>query len=306
MFLDMQGRTALLAGGDEQIAQKSRLLKRTEADLVIMSETLIPELQRLVDQGAAKHIAADFDAEAISAARYVFIATEDDELDLEIADHARAAGAVVNMVDKPDQCDMITPALVDRDPVVVAIGTEGAAPVLAKAIKTSLEQSLSPRLGGFIKMIRLQRGPVADQVDGRTRLSFWNWAVKGAPWRKWLAGDEAGAEAMVRAAAEAGGPPVNETGGLTFIETPTTPDLLPLRAVERLQNAAVVFHSETLDEGVLELARRDAERIALTGCPRNDPALVEKALAQGAVVVVATRACAWPEKGGEVIRAAPD
>lgn len=305
MFLDMQGRIVLLAGGDEQIAQKSRLLKRTEADLVIMSETLIPELQRLVDQGQARHVAADFDAEVISSSRYVFIATEDDELDLEIADHARAAGAIVNMVDKPDQCDMITPALVDRDPVVVAIGTEGAAPVLAKAIKTSLEQSLSPRLGGFVEMIRLQRGLVAEHVDGRTRLPFWNWAIKGAPWRKWLAGDEAGAEAMVRAAAEAGGPPKEEVGGLTFIETPAAPDLLSLRAVERLQNAAVVFHSETLDDGVLELARRDAERVALTGCPRNDPAEVEKALAKGAVVVVATADCAWPAMDARAIRAAP-
>ena len=305
MFLDMQGRTALLAGGDEQIAQKSRLLKRTEADLVIMSENLIPELQRLVDQGQARHVAANFDAETIAASRYVFIATEDDELDLKIADHARVAGAVVNMVDRPDQCDMITPALVDRDPVVVAIGTEGAAPVLAKAIKTSLEQSLSPRLGGFIDMIRLQRGAVADQVDDRVRRPFWNWAVKGAPWRKWLAGDEAGAEAMVRAAALAGGPPTDEPGGLTFIETPAAPDLLALRAVERLQNAAVVFHGETLDEGVLELARRDAERIALSGCPRRRPAEVEKALMQGAVVVIATADCAWPAMDAEVIRAAP-
>lgn len=305
MFLDMRGRTVLLAGGDEQIAQKSRLLKRTEADLVIMSETLVPELQALVDDGRARHVASDFDAAAIATARYVFIATEDDDLDLEIADHARAAGAVVNMVDKPDQCDMITPALVDRDPVVVAVGTEGAAPVLAKAIKTSLEQSLSPRLGGFVEMIRLQRGPVAEQVDGRARLAFWNWAIKGTPWRRWLIGDEAGAEAMVRAAAEVGGPPEGEAGGLTFIEAPSAPDLLPLRAVQRLQDAAVIFHAANLDEGVLELARRDAERVSLTGCPRHDPAEVESALGKGAVVVLATAECAWPDRESETIRAAP-
>ena len=81
MFLDMKGRTVLLAGGDEQIAQKSRLLKRTDADLVIMSETLIPELQRLVDDGRARHLPQDFDPAAIASARYVFVATEDDDLD---------------------------------------------------------------------------------------------------------------------------------------------------------------------------------------------------------------------------------
>ena len=127
MFLDMAERTALLAGGGEQIAQKARLLKRTEARLVIMSEDLIPELAALVEAGRATHIATDLDAAAIADAAYAFIATEDEELDLEIADHARAAGALVNMVDRPAECDMITPALVDRDPVVVAIGTEGAA-----------------------------------------------------------------------------------------------------------------------------------------------------------------------------------
>ena len=306
MFLDMQGRIALLAGGDEQIVQKSRLLKRTDADLVIMSEMLVPELQRLVDQGHARHVAKDFDPATVATARYVFIATEDDELDLQIADHARASGAVVNMVDKPDQCDMITPAIVDRDPVVVAIGTEGAAPVLAKAIKTSLEQSLSPRLGGFIEMIRLQRGPVADQVDGPRRLSFWNWAVKGAPWRKWLAGDEAGAETMVRNAAREGGPPEGGFGSLTFIETPEAPDLLPLRAIQRLQDAAVIFHDETLDEGVLELARRDAERVAVTRCPRGDLVEFEKALSKGSVVVIGTAKCSLPGSDCETILATPD
>ncbi|MGB1211990.1 MAG: precorrin-2 dehydrogenase/sirohydrochlorin ferrochelatase family protein [Pikeienuella sp.] len=293
MFLDMAERTALLAGGGEQVAQKARLLKRTEARLVIMSEDLIPELATLVDAGRAQHVAADMDEGVIAGAAYVFIATEDEELDLEIADHARAAGALVNMVDRPAECDMITPALVDRDPVVVAIGTEGAAPVLAKAIKTSLEQSLSPELGPFIDMIRRQRDPVADQVDARARLSFWNWAVKGAPWRLWLAGDHSGAEAMIATAAEAGAPPAGVMAGIAMIELPDAPDLTPLRAVQRLQDAVTIFHPADVDEGVLELARRDAMRHVLTECPRlsGDVAAIEKAASEGPVVVLTRPGC---------------
>ncbi|MEM7270090.1 MAG: NAD(P)-dependent oxidoreductase [Pseudomonadota bacterium] len=286
MFLDMAGRTVLLAGGDEQIAQKARLLKRTDARLVIMSETLVPELAALVEAGGAKHVAEDIDAASVEEAAYVFIATEDDALDLEIADLARAGGAVVNVVDKPENCDMITPALVDRDPVVVAIGTEGAAPVLAKAIKTMLEQSLSPRLGGFIDMIRRQRGPVAETVADRDRLSFWNWAVKGAPWRRWLAGDQRGAETMVREAADAGEPPEGSLAGMVLIETPSSPDLLPLRAVQRLQDAAVILHGPQVGDGVLELARRDAERIALPANPSEALAQLEAACSKGLAVAL--------------------
>ena len=308
MFLNMAGRTALLAGGGEQIAQKARLLKRTDARLFIMSEDLIPELAALVDAGRADHIAADLDEAAIADAAYVFIATEDDDLDLEIADHARAAGALVNMVDRPAECDMITPALVDRDPVVVAIGTEGAAPVLAKAIKTSLEQSLSPELGPFIDMIRRQRDPVADQVDARTRLSFWNWAVKGAPWDRWLAGDHAGAEAMIAKAAEAGAPPVGLVAGIALVEIADAPDLTPLRAVQRLQEATTIFHPADVEEGVLELARRDAVRLVLSGCPRltGDLTPVLNAAADGPVVVMTRQGCGRIKglERAEVIRAA--
>lgn len=292
MFLDMAGRTVLLAGGGEQIAQKARLLKRTEARLALMAEELIPELRDLVEAGRAAHVAADLAPEAIDGADYVFIATEDDDLDAEIADHARGAGAVVNMIDKPDQCDMITPALVDRDPVVVAIGTEGAAPVLAKAIKTSLEQMLPGSLGPFIAMIGRQRDLVAASVEGERRLAFWNWAVKGAPWRRWLAGDEAGAEAMIAEAASDGGAPQGAAGGFSMIEIPAAPDLAPLRAVQRLQEAAVILHPKGIDEGLFDLARRDALRKPLTGCPRHD-AEARDALraAEGPVVALVTPEC---------------
>lgn len=308
MFLDMANRTALLAGGGEQVAQKARLLKRTDVRLTIMSEDLIPELSALVDAGRAGHVAADLDEVAIADAAYVFIATEDEDLDLEIADHARASGGLVNMVDRPAECDMITPALVDRDPVVVAIGTEGAAPVLAKAIKTSLEQSLSPELGPFIDMIRRQRDPVADQVDARARLSFWNWAVKGAPWTMWRAGDHAGAEAMIAGAAEAGAPPTGVMAGVALVEIPAAPDLMPLRAVQRLQEATTIFHPADIDDGVLELARRDAARLVLTGCPRlgGDLTPIHAAAAEGPVVVLTRQGCDRIDglTEAEVIRAA--
>lgn len=263
MFLDFGGRTVLIAGGGEQAAQKARLLTRTEAELLLMAPALEPELQALVSGGGAAHVAAAFDAEAVATADYLFIATGDDALDGRIAIAARAAGALVNMVDRPEACDMITPAIVDRDPVVIAIGTEGAAPVLARKVKTMLEERLSPRLGSFVAMLQAMRPDLARVEDSAARLRLWDWAATGEPWRRWLAGDEAGARALIGYAADMGRAIEEARPALTVVEIPVAPDLLPLRAVERMQDAATIFHPEGLDPDILDLARRDAARVIL-------------------------------------------
>ncbi|MEM7525145.1 MAG: NAD(P)-dependent oxidoreductase [Pseudomonadota bacterium] len=293
MFLDMAGRAVLFAGGGEQVAQKTRLLRRSEARLIIMANDLIPELADLVADGAAENVAASFDAPALAAADYVFIATGDDALNDKVAEAARAGGALVNMVDKPDRCDMITPALVDRDPVVVAIGTEGAAPVVAKAVKTGLEATLSPRLGPFVEMLRARRPLIAVDVAEADRLAFWTWAAEGAPWRLWRDGEEAAAAEAVEAAAKSGRAPDAAQGGVTMIACPEEADLTPLRAVRLMQQAETVFHAEDADEALLDLARRDAARAPLAGCPRHGAGLdaIRAAASDGTVVVLTTPAC---------------
>ena len=164
MFLETRGRRILLAGGGEETARKARLLARTEARLTVMAAALEDELAALVAAGGAGHTAADFDAAAIAEADYVFIGVEDDALSARIAAAARSGGALVNVIDRPEDCDMITPALVDRDPVVVAIGTEGAAPVLGRRIRTALEAMLSNRLGGYVARLAALRPEIARSL----------------------------------------------------------------------------------------------------------------------------------------------
>ncbi|MEX2520858.1 MAG: bifunctional precorrin-2 dehydrogenase/sirohydrochlorin ferrochelatase [Paracoccaceae bacterium] len=292
MFLDMAGRAVLIAGGGEQAAQKARLLIRTEARLSLMAPALIPELGALVGASKARHVAAALDQAAIREARYVFICTGDDALDLEVEAAARAAGALVNVVDRPERCDMITPALVDRDPVVVAIGTEGAAPVLARTIKSRVEAMLPPELGAFVEMARGHQAGARD-LPAAARLDFWRWALTDAPWRCWLAGDEEGAARLIAEAILAGGAPESGAPTLTMVEAPAAPDLTALRAVERMQGAATILHAEGADTRLLDLARRDARRIPLSACPRHGAALeaLREAAADGPVVALATPAC---------------
>jgi uroporphyrin-III C-methyltransferase/precorrin-2 dehydrogenase/sirohydrochlorin ferrochelatase len=146
---------------------------------------------------------------------------------------------------------------------VVAIGTEGAAPVLGRQVRTRLEEVLEPRLGAFTALAGRLRAAVAQRVPRERRRAFWDWAF-GAPRRRFTGGDEAGAEAELRAAIEAGGPPGPGAGRVALIDPGTgEADLLTLRAVARLQSADLVRHGPEVPAAILELARRDAEREAV-------------------------------------------
>ena len=163
MFIRTSNRRVVIVGGGEQAAQKARLLLKTDATLVLVAATLDDELQTLVGAGRAQHVptlsAAVFDDAAMA-----FVATGCPGFDAAVHALARAARCPVNVVDRPDLCDITTPAIVDRDPIVVAIGTEGTAPVLARDIKTRLEQMLPQSLGGLAALAGRLRPAVARHV----------------------------------------------------------------------------------------------------------------------------------------------
>ncbi|MEO1688011.1 MAG: SAM-dependent methyltransferase, partial [Pseudomonadota bacterium] len=198
----------------------------------------------------------------------VFCASGCVGVDAWIAARVQARGGVANVVDKPRLCSAITPSLVDRDPLVVAIGTEGVAPVLGQRVKTAVETALEPGLGAFLQGLRALRPRMMERALAPSRRAFWNWIMDG-PRARAAGGDLDGALAEVAAALEAGGvpqvggaPQVGRAGRLTLIGLPEAADLLPLRAVRRLQEADLVLHPPGRGAEVLELARRDAEREA--------------------------------------------
>ncbi|MCO6381139.1 siroheme synthase CysG [Oceanicola sp. 502str15] len=263
MFLRMAGRRVVIAGGGEQAAQKARLVLKTEARLVLLAEALDDELSALVVAGRAEQDEGTPTPESFAGAALVFIATGCTERDAALAAMARAAGAVVNVVDQPELCDAFTPSIVDRDPLVVAIGTEGAAPVLARQVKTRMEEMLEPCLGEFVAMAGRMREAVARQVPARARRAFWRWAFSDAPRRLHATGAEREAAKVLKQAIAEGGAPGERGEGLISLvgAGPGARDLLTLRAVQRLQEADVIFYDRLVDPDVLELARRDAERV---------------------------------------------
>ncbi|GAB4267457.1 MAG: siroheme synthase CysG [Pararhodobacter sp.] len=269
MFLQMAGREVVIAGGGEQAAQKARLILKTEARLRFLADTLDPERAGLVAAGHAVHDHADPTVESFAGAALVFIATGDHDHDAALHGLARKAGCVVNVVDRPDLCDAVTPSLVDRDPVVVAIGTEGNAPVLARQIKTQIELMLEPNLGALAELAGRLRPTVNKTVARRHKRPFWEWMFSGVVRSTHARGAEREAARLVKEALDAGHAPEDSgTGHIALVGAgPGARDLLTLRAVQRLQQADVIFYDRLVDPEVLELARRDARRIHVGKTP---------------------------------------
>lgn len=277
MFIRTTGRRVVILGGGEQAAQKARLILKTDAEIVIAAPTLDPELQGLVSTGRATWHQGAIAPAFFDRAVMGFIATGCPGLDASLHTLAQVAGCAVNVVDQPALCDMTTPSIVDRDPVVVAIGTEGTAPVLARQIKTKVDEILPPTLGGLAAVAGRLRGAVAQRVGRDQRRPFWRWVFAEAPRQAWVRGAERDAIGRIKTAIDAGGAIEDpHDGSIALIGAgPGARDLLTLRAVARLQEADVIFYDRLVDADVLELARRDAERVFV-----------------GKVV----GACAWPQE----------
>lgn len=264
MFIKMKDRRVVIAGGGEQAAQKCRLMLKTEAEIIVASPVLDPELQQLATQGRIVWYPSVIHAGVFSQTALVFIATGCPGADAALHDLARGAGALVNVVDQPDLCDALTPSIVDRDPVVVAIGTEGTAPVLARQIKTQVEQMLEPRLGDLATLAGRLRGHAAMRLGPRNRRDLWRWVFSGPVRDMFARGAERAAAQAVKSAIDTGQFGQDQSLSLTLIPVRgTVPDLLTLRAVQRLQEADVVYYDPDINLGLLELARRDAGRVCL-------------------------------------------
>lgn len=260
MFLQMAGRHVVIVGGGEQAAQKARLMLKTEARLVLVAEELDAELAALVTESRAKHVTA-LSVDLMRGAALVFIATGCVGADYAAHALARQAGVVVNVVDRPALCDATTPSLVDRDPVVVAISTEGTAPVLARQIKSKMETLLEPNLGELAALAGRLRPQVNRQIPQRERRFFWDWVFNGPARQAMARGALRDAAKLVKDTLSGGGTGLVQ-GSIALVGAgPGAADLLTLRALRLLQEADVIFYDRLVDPGVLELARRDAERV---------------------------------------------
>ena len=275
IFMDLDDQRVLVVGGGEQAAQKLRLLARTGARLHVFATEACDEI---VQWAARRRLTLErrpLHARDLAGARLVYVALEDACEAARAAAMARAAGVPVNAVDRQELCDFITPAIVDRDPVIVAVGTEGTAPVLARQIKARLEAMLPAGLGGLARWAASFRQRAAEAIAGSAiRRRFWDGFFDGPVARAYLAGDLTTAGSLLER--ELAGA-VPSTGRVSLVGAgPGDPDLLTVKAVRALQEADVIVAARLVGPRVLDRARRDARRILVGKTPgRPSPTQAE-------------------------------
>ncbi|MCA8880589.1 MAG: uroporphyrinogen-III C-methyltransferase [Rhodobacteraceae bacterium] len=275
VYIAVAGRRVAVSGGGAAAVAKVRLLLKTDARIAVFAADAAPEILAWADEARIDLVTRTIQAGDAAGAALVYAANEDAVEDARIAAIARAEGALVNIVDDLDGSDFLTPAIVDRNPVTVAIGTEGAAPVLARRIKADLEAVLPQGLGVLARIGKAFRSSAEALPQGSRRRDFWaDYYFEDGP-RALAEAGEAGigdslANLLARHLAEAPRP-----GRVDFVGAgPGDPDLLTLKARRALDRADVVIHDRLVAPEILELARREAT-IVLTGKEGFGPSVAQ-------------------------------
>lgn len=262
VFMRVRGRACVIVGGGAEAFAKARLMAQSSAGLHVVAEAMDYDFAEwLAAHQDIRYEVGSFDPAVLEGAALVFAATGDEAADRAVVEAARRLGIPVNAVDRPHLCDFYTPALVNRAPVAVAIGTEGAGPVLAQMIRARVEQMLPPSLGRLATLAALYRGPVERILPaGNARRGFWRRFFGGEPARAVAAGDVAAARRAATRMLEASGGPA---GHVALVGAgPGAEDLLTLRAQRLLMEADVIVHDALVPEAIVAMGRRDADRIA--------------------------------------------
>jgi uroporphyrin-III C-methyltransferase/precorrin-2 dehydrogenase/sirohydrochlorin ferrochelatase len=273
IFLDINGKRTLIVGGGVIAARKADLLLRAGSEVTIVAPELGDELILLKETHAFNHKAGSLTAEDLNGCVVAFGTAEDDRLNDELCELAAIAGILVNVSDKTESCDFIMPAIVDRTPLLVAISSGGTSPLLVRMLKARFETTIPAAYGRLAEFAGSYRDRIKELIPNLTRRRrFWEAMVSGPVAEHLFSNQLEQAELLMgsqlKEAAVAGDkPPVGE---VYLVGTgPGDPDLLTFRALRLMQQADVVLYDRLIGEGILNLVRRDAERIYVGKLPEN-------------------------------------
>ncbi|MFT5630951.1 MAG: uroporphyrin-III C-methyltransferase/precorrin-2 dehydrogenase/sirohydrochlorin ferrochelatase [Gammaproteobacteria bacterium] len=259
IFLSVSGRRIIVSGGGDAALAKLRLLMKTEAHINVLAQIAAPEIHRWAAQGKLTLTNRAMDhGDAIGAVLF-YGANEDAIEDARTAAIATSEGALVNIVDNLADSQFITPAIVDRDPVTIAIGTEGAAPVLARAIKADLEEKLPASLGTLARIGKTFRHAVDVLPFGAKRRTFWSDFYFNAGPSAMNQQGEKGILPSLETLLDKHVMTEQPEGHVDLVGAgPGDPDLLTLKARKAIDKADVIIHDRLVTADILELARREA------------------------------------------------
>ncbi|MGE0875316.1 MAG: siroheme synthase CysG [Burkholderiales bacterium] len=275
IFLDVRAQPCLVVGGGEVAARKCALLLRAGARVTVVAPELGPTLGEHVAAGRVSHRAAGFRDGDLEGFAVVIAATSDDAVNRAVAAGARARRIPVNVADQPALCSFILPSIIERPPLVVAVSSGGASPVLARLLRARLESLLPAAYGRLAAIAAEYRDRVKARFRPQERRRFWERVLQGPIAELVFSGRDAEARAALQATLDdarlafAGGEVALIGAG------PGDPDLLTFRALRLMQQADVVVYDRLVSQPVLDLVRLEAERI-YAGKARAEHALPQE------------------------------
>jgi uroporphyrin-III C-methyltransferase/precorrin-2 dehydrogenase/sirohydrochlorin ferrochelatase len=265
IFLNVKGQRALVVGNGTLAARKADLLLRAGCDLTVIAPEPDGDLARLLQEEQVRHKTGHLRADDLDDCVVAFGASSDTATNQELYDLAKAARIPVNVSDNPALCDFVMPALLDRSPLLIAIGSGGTTPLLTRMLKARLETSIPAAYGRLAEFAGEYRDQVKETFpDMNQRRRFWETMIDGPIAEHLFSGQETEASALMESllsdAAMHGD--MLPRGEVYLVGTgPGDPDLLTFRALRLMQQADVVLYDRLIGDGILNLVRRDAERI---------------------------------------------
>jgi uroporphyrin-III C-methyltransferase / precorrin-2 dehydrogenase / sirohydrochlorin ferrochelatase len=264
-FFDLTAQKVLIVGGGEVALRKLALLERSGAKVTVVAPEVLPALSERAAAGKIRAVLREFVPQDLDGARLVIVATSRRAVNRWIAALSEARGIPVNVVDDREASRFIVPAIIDRDPVLVAISTGGSSPVLARRLRERLEALIPKRFGELASWLQALRRAARWRLrDTDARRRYFEHIVDGAAARRFVQGDRHGAESLAQQLLARTASSPRESGEVTLVGAgPGDPELLTLKALRALQDADVILHDRLVPRAVLDMARRDARQICV-------------------------------------------
>jgi len=260
VFLDANHINALIVGGGDVAARKIELLLKSTKNICVMSEEISMSVERLINTHQLTWLKHNYQAGFLADKSLVIAATDDSTVNQAIYDEANPLNILINVVDQPELCTYITPAIIDRSPMIIAMSSSGSAPVLLRMLREQIEKTLPDGYGKLADFSFKFREHVKARVKGmRNRRTFWQDALRGAIGKNILQGKTKQAEQQLITSLKEG--IALPQGEVVFIHTLTgDPDQLTLAAHREMQFADAVFYDELVNPNLIEYVRRDADK----------------------------------------------
>lgn len=260
VFLDSKKIRAKIIGGGDVAARKIELLLKSTNNITIVSPKLSSTVERLINEHKLTWHQRVFEPSDINDVNLIISSTDDTEVNRQVSELAEQKNILVNVVDQPHLCSYITPSIVDRNPMLIAISSSGSSPVLVRILKEKFDKLLPSRYGKLADFCYKFRDHVKARVKGvRNRRKFWEDILQSNIGDDILSGNIERAEQQLIVTLKQEVPPPN--GDIVFIHTNSgEPEHLTLAAHRQLQFADAVFYDNDINLDLLEHVRRDAEK----------------------------------------------